>query len=60
MLQRRLDELRVELEKGSRELDRIERQRQELRDQMLRIAGAIQVLEELIAAEETPPEPDED
>lgn len=51
MLEKRLSELRAELEKGNRELERLDRRRQDLRDQMLRISGAIQVLEELIATE---------
>lgn len=45
----RLEELRKELEKGQQEMARLDRQRQELRDTMLRISGAIQVIEELLA-----------
>jgi prefoldin subunit 5 len=50
-LTNRLEELRKELEKGQQEMARLDRQRQELRDTMLRISGAIQVLEELKAQE---------
>lgn len=50
-MDQRLMELRHELEKGRQEIARLDRQRQELRDTMLRIAGAIQVLEELLAQE---------
>ena len=46
-LQDRLETLRAEYEKGQRQLDLIEHQRQEIRDTLLRISGAIQVLEEL-------------
>ena len=43
----RLAELRAELGKGRQELARLEHQRGQLRDTVLRISGAIQVLEEL-------------
>ena len=45
----RLEELRRELEKGKQRLEALDRERQELRDTMLRISGAIQVIEELLA-----------
>jgi prefoldin subunit 5 len=45
----RLEELRKELEKGRQQMEALDRQRQELRDTMLRISGAIQVIEELLA-----------
>lgn len=45
----RLEELKRELEKGRQRLEALERERQELRDTMLRISGAIQVIEELLA-----------
>lgn len=45
----RLQVLRKELEKGQQRLALLDRERQELRDTMLRISGAIQVLEELSA-----------
>jgi hypothetical protein len=45
---KRLEELRAELEKGQRHLEGLDRQRQEMRDTLLRISGAIQVLEELL------------
>jgi hypothetical protein len=47
----RLLELRRELEKGRQRLESLDRERQELRDTMLRISGAIQVLEELRSQE---------
>ena len=47
----RLAQLKMELEKGRQRLEMLERERQEVRDTMLRISGAIQVLEELAAAE---------
>jgi hypothetical protein len=49
-LQVRLAELRSELTAGQAELDRVERQRAHLRDTMLRIAGGIQVLEEILSS----------
>jgi hypothetical protein len=48
-MQARLEELRAELEKGQTELEAVERQRTYLRDTMLRITGAIRVLEELLS-----------
>lgn len=45
----RLDELRRERSDGLRQLERLEAQRQALRDTLLRISGAIRVLEELSA-----------
>lgn len=49
-LQTRLEELKKEFETGQIELEKIERQRTYLRETMLRIQGAMQVLEELLAA----------
>ena len=50
----RLEELKNELIKGRERLASLDRERQELRDTMLRISGAIQVLEELQAQEPSP------
>jgi hypothetical protein len=50
----RLEELRIELGKGRQRLESLDRERQDLRDTMLRISGAIQVLEELKAQEAAP------
>jgi predicted nuclease with TOPRIM domain len=47
-LQIRLEELRKEFETGQVELEKVERQRSYLRDTLLRIEGAIQVLQELL------------
>jgi hypothetical protein len=44
----RLMQLKSELQKGQQELALLDRRRQELRDTLLRISGAIQVLEELL------------
>jgi len=44
----RLAQLRAELEKGEHRLRLLDRERQEVRDTMLRISGAIRVLEELL------------
>jgi len=47
----RLAELRKELERGRQRMQALEHERQEVRDTMLRIVGAISVLEELSARE---------
>ena len=48
-LQHRLSELQQEFQKGQQKLQELEREAQGLRETMLRIAGAIQVLEEELA-----------
>ncbi len=48
-IDQRLATLRAEYEKGQQQLELLDRQRQDVRDTLLRIAGAIQVLEELQA-----------
>ena len=48
-MQTRLAALRKEAETGQVELERVERQRTHLHETMLRISGAILVLEELLA-----------
>jgi hypothetical protein len=45
----RLEELEQEFETGQAELDKVEKQRTYLREKMLQISGAIQVLQELLA-----------
>jgi predicted nuclease with TOPRIM domain len=52
-IQARLEELKKELETGQAELQKVEMQRTYLHETVLRIGGAIQVLEELLA--ESPP-----
>ena len=67
-IQARLEELKKELETGQAELQKVEMQRTYLRETVLRIDGAVQVLEELLARQpqgqqsgpdhsEAPPEP---
>jgi hypothetical protein len=51
-MQTRLGALKAEFEKGQAELDKVERQRTQLRETLLRIGGAIQVLEELLAEDQ--------
>ena len=51
-IQTRLSMLRMELEKGQVELEVLERQRTYIRETGLRISGAIQVLEELLAEDQ--------
>jgi predicted nuclease with TOPRIM domain len=48
-LQLRLEELKREFETGQMRLRELERQQLSLRETLLRISGAIQVLEELLA-----------
>lgn len=52
-VQRRLAELKSEFETGQARLLDLERQEAHLRETMLRISGAIQVLEELVSQEST-------
>ncbi|MBK6711072.1 MAG: hypothetical protein KA362_15150 [Chloroflexi bacterium] len=47
MLEQKLQELRYEYAKGQQQLAQLDQRRQELRDTLLRISGAITVLEEL-------------
>ncbi len=49
MIEKRLQELRAEHEKGMRQIETLDRRRSELRDTLLRIEGAIQALDELQA-----------
>ncbi len=49
-MEKRLEQLRLEYEKGQRQLELLDRRRQEVRDTLLRISGAIQVLGELAAS----------
>jgi prefoldin subunit 5 len=50
-LEQRVSELKAELEKGQQMLAELEGKEAELRQTLLRISGAIQVIEELLAAE---------
>lgn len=45
----RLEELRGEFTRGQAQMKALEQRQTELRDTLLRISGAIQVLEELLA-----------
>lgn len=51
-LKNRLEELNAEAESGKKMLANLDAQRAELQQTLLRISGAIQVLEELMAAEQ--------
>ncbi|HXH90989.1 MAG TPA: hypothetical protein VNN25_05375 [Thermoanaerobaculia bacterium] len=51
MFEQRIEELQKELAKGEQQLASLDRERALTRDTILRIQGAIQVLEELRATE---------
>ena len=53
-IEQRLSELRQEFETGQRMLAELENKQAILRQTMQRISGAIQVLEELLAADDLP------
>ncbi len=53
-LQQRLNDLQAEYESGQQMLADLEARQTELRETMLRISGAIQVLEELLGPEASP------
>jgi prefoldin subunit 5 len=53
-MEERLGQLREEYEKGRQQLALLHQRRQEVQNTLLRISGAIQVLEELMAAESGP------
>jgi len=54
-MKERLESLQIDYERGQRHLELLDRQRGDLRDRLLRIAGAIQVLEELLSPEPVAP-----
>jgi hypothetical protein len=58
-MKERLQQLRAEYDEGCRQMALLDRRRQELRDTMLRIRGAIQVLEELLTRRPGDPRPEE-
>ena len=49
-LRLRLDELKKEFETGQSRFQELERQQTHLRETLLRISGAIQILEEMLAS----------
>jgi septal ring factor EnvC (AmiA/AmiB activator) len=51
-MNKRLHQLHTELEKGRQRIRALDHERQELRDTMLRISGAIRVLEEMLAQQD--------
>ncbi len=53
-LEKRIAELKSEFEAGQKMLADIETKRSELQSTLLRISGAIQVLEELLTQDEDP------
>lgn len=55
-LEQRLQQLKAEFERGQQMLAKLEREQAGLRESLLRIGGAIQVLEEELGQEEKPGE----
>ncbi len=55
-LEQRLQELKSEFESGQKMLSDLEAQQENLKTTLLRISGAIQVLEELLSADREPTE----
>ncbi len=55
-LEQRLQSLKAEFESGQKMLADLEAKQANLRDTLLRISGAIQVLEELLAQSQKPEE----
>ena len=53
-VQQRLHQLQAEFESGQKLLRDLEARQQEVRDTLLRIGGAIQVLQELLKHDESP------
>jgi predicted nucleic acid-binding Zn-ribbon protein len=56
-LETRLSELKKEFEEGQKMLSDVEAKRENLRQSLLRISGAVQVLEEELAKEAQQPKP---
>lgn len=54
-LQQRIQSLKTEYEAGQKMLADLEAKQANLRDTLLRISGAIQILEETLAESEAPP-----
>ncbi|QNU65800.1 hypothetical protein EHE19_012915 [Ruminiclostridium herbifermentans] len=59
-IQKRINELKEQLESGSKMIEEMEVKRTNLTYTLLRINGAIQVLEELLIKEETVNNPDKE
>jgi hypothetical protein len=57
-LRQRLQSLKTEYEAGQKMLADLEAKQANLRDTLLRISGAIQVLEETLAQEDQPADPE--
>jgi hypothetical protein len=55
VVRQRLVELRSEMERGEQRLEQLEREHHGVRDVMLRISGAIRVLEELFPQDNAEP-----
>ena len=54
-LEKRLEELETELEKGQQQLHELDTRRMDMEKMLLRISGAIQVIKELLGRTENSP-----
>ena len=58
-LEKRLDELKAEYDQGEKMLSDLDARREQVRQTLLRISGAVQVLEELLKEEDVAEKPPE-
>ena len=58
-LEKRLDELKAEYEEGDKMLSDLDARREQVRQTLLRISGAVQILEELLKEEDVAEKPPE-
>jgi hypothetical protein len=59
-IEKRLSELKIEFEEGQKTLYDLDSRRENLRQTLLRISGAVQILEELLKEEDVAEQPPEE